>query len=96
MYKPTHTEFNYCPSQLNTSSNKQGAAQQLANSLENKPNYNNETIENMRDNPLHARVDDIDKIGFAQKKLAEIGTKVSKSKFVREANRKMNHPQKPK
>lgn len=95
MYKPNHIEISTAPSQLKTSSGKEGAAQQLAKSLEKEPHFNNETIENMRNNPLHERIDKIDKIGKAQKKLAESAEIVSKSKFVRDANRKLNHPSKP-
>lgn len=94
MYIPKHIEISTAPSQLNTSANNAGAAAQLVNELKSEPHYNNETIENMRNNPLHDRIDKIDKIGKAQKKLAETGDILSKSKFVREANRKLNHPSK--
>lgn len=94
MYKPIHEEISHLPSQLNTSTTDKGAAVQMANQLANEPQYNNETIENMRNNPLHERIDKIDKIGKAQKKLAESAEVLSKSKFVREANRKLNHPSK--
>lgn len=96
MYKPIHIETSTAPSQLNTSTNQQGAAAQLANQLQSEPHYNGETIENMRNNPIHEKIDKIDKIGKAQKKLAETGNILSKSKFVREANRKLSHPSKPK
>lgn len=94
MYTPKHIERSVLPSNLNTSTTEKGAAAQMAQQLENEPHFNNETIENMRNNPLHERIDKIDKIGKAQKKLAEVGDVVSKSKFVREANRKLNHPSK--
>lgn len=96
IYKPKHIEKNYSPSQLNTNNDKSGVAQALQSSQKDEPHYDGATLEDMRGNPLYNKVDDIDKIGFAQKKLAENGEILNKSKFIREVNRKMNHPSKTK
>lgn len=93
--KIPHQEINTIPSNLNTSS-PTGVASMLANQAAKEPQYNGLTIDDMRGNPLFDRVAEIDKIGLAQKKLAETGEILSKSKFVREANRRMQHLSKPK
>lgn len=92
MKKFPHFEFNPEPSQLNTSRPDAGAAGQMQQVAAAEPQYNNLTIDDMRGNPLHERIDKIDKIGKAQKALYDAGQKVSKSKFVRSLNRQMQHP----
>lgn len=96
MKKLPHLEFNPAPSRLNTSTAQNGAASQMQQQPAAEPQYNNLKIEDMRGNPLFERIDKIDKIGKAQKALADAGQKVSKSKFVRNLNRKMQHPAIPK
>lgn len=91
MKKLPYLEVNLNPSNLNTSKNT-GAASQLQTLAENKPNYDGVSIENMRNNPLYAKVDDIDKVGLAQKALLDAGAKVkSKTKAIRAFN---DHAQK--
>ena len=95
IFQPSKMEENSSPSLLNTSTGKQGVPAALQTQAENELKYNGIKIQDMRDNPLFSRHDDIDKIGIAQKKVAEAAQALSKSKYVRELNRKMNHPAKP-
>lgn len=95
MKKMPHLEINTAPSMLNTSP-VTGVAAQLAQQAKNEPHYDGVPVEMMRDNPLYTKHDKIDKIGLAQNKVAKAGDALSKSKFVREMNRKMQHPSKPK
>lgn len=86
MIKFPHLEINCIPSQLNTSK-ASGVASQLASIAEQKPNYDNVTIDQMRGNPLYQRFDDIDKIGLAQKRLIESTDIVrSKARTIRAYN----------
>lgn len=94
--KMPHMEINSQPSMLNTASGSDGVPAALQKTLDNPPKYDGIKIEDMRDNPLYTKHDEIDKIGLAQQKIAEAAKAVSKSKFVRELNRKMQHPNKPK
>ena len=84
--------INSQPSMLNTATGSDGVPAALQRTLDNPPKFDGVKIEDMRDNPIYTKHDDIDKIGLAQKKIAEAGKAVSKSKFVRELNRKMQHP----
>lgn len=94
MNKIPFIEINSQPSALNTSINT-GVASQLASQTINQPNFDNVKIEDMRGNPIYSRVSNIDKIGLAQKKLADTGNIISKSKFVRQLNRQMQSASKP-
>lgn len=93
--KIPHMEVNKIPSLLNTSTAANGVPSVLQKSLDSEPHYDGAKIEDMRDNPLYSKHDDIDKIGLAQKKIADAAKAVSKSKFVRQLNRQMQHPAKP-
>lgn len=92
-----HLESNYLPSQLNTSKSS-GVVSQLSNVSESKPSYDCVTIDDMRGNPLYQKMDDIDKVGVAQKSILEAASKVkSKTKFIRALNdlaQKRNIPSK--
>lgn len=89
MYRPPRfMEMNNAPSRLNTST-ATGAVSQLANQLNNPPQYDGVTIDDMRGNPLYSQADGIDKIGLAQNKIAEAAKAVSKSKFVRQLNKEL-------
>lgn len=86
MDKIPKLEINCIPSQLNTSKNT-GVASQLANVAEDSPQYDHVSIGQMRGNILYDRGDDIDKIGLAQKALADVAHIVkSRSKFIRALN----------
>lgn len=93
--KIPHMEINLSPSLLNTSP-VTGVAAQLASQAKTEPNYDGVQVEMMRDNPLYSKHDIIDKIGLAQKEVAKAGNALSKSKFVRQMNKQMQHPNKPK
>lgn len=95
MFKPSFMEVNRQPSALITNVG-QGVPAALQSQLINEPHFDGQTIEGMRDNPLYSHHSNIDKIGLAQKKIAEAAQVVSKSKFVRQLNRSMSHPAKPK
>lgn len=92
--KIPHMEINSQPSMLNTATGSDGVPAALQRTLDKEPQYDGIKIEDMRDNPLYTKHDNIDKIGLAQKKIADAAEVVSKSKFVRELNRKMQHPNK--
>lgn len=95
MKKIPHLEVNCIPSQLNTSA-PSGVAAQLASVAENKPSYDNVTIDQMRGNPLYQRIDTIDKIGLAQKQIIESAHKVkSKSGMIRAFNEVSHKMAKP-
>lgn len=86
MNKIPHLEINCIPSQLNTSA-PTGVAAQLASVAENAPHFDNVTLEQMQDNPLYQRLDDIDKVGLAKKKIAESAKIVkSRAKLIRGLN----------
>lgn len=95
MNKIPKLEINCIPSQLNTSK-PTGVASQLASVANNPPQYDGITIDQMRGNPLYERVDDIDKIGLAQKSLVESAKVVkSRGRMIRALNdqaQKMNKP----
>lgn len=86
MKKIPYLEVNCIPSQLNTSS-ATGVASQLANVAKDAPQFDGVTIEQMRGNPLYGRGDKIDKIGAAQRSIAD-ATKVikSRSRVIRQLN----------
>lgn len=95
MQKVPHLEINTIPSALNTSA-PTGVASQLANVAENQPNYDGITIQQMKGNPLYERIDDIDKIGLAQKRIVENAKTIkSNSRKIRALNDAINKPQKP-
>lgn len=86
MYKLPRSEVNIIPSALNTSK-LTGVAANLASIAENPPHYDGITIEQMKGNPLYDRIDDIDKVGLAQKKITENAKIVkSKAKMIRGLN----------
>lgn len=92
-----HLEINCIPSQLNTSK-PSGVASQLAQVAENPPQYDGVTIEQMRGNPLYDRGDAIDKIGKAQRALADAAKIVSQPKrarYIRALNDAAQKAQKP-
>lgn len=92
MYKPSYLECNDAPSQLNTSTDKTGVASALTSLADNKPQYNGATIELMRGNPLFDRVAEIDKVGLAQKKVADMAKIVhSKRAMIRQLNETAQH-----
>lgn len=96
MYKLPHLEINCIPSQLNTSQ-PTGVASQLANVAQQTPHYDGVSIEQMRGNPLYQRLDDIDKVGIAQQKIADAAQIVkSRSKYIRALNDHAQKLQKPK
>lgn len=91
-----YLEINKIPSNLNTSK-PTGVASQLAQVAENAPQYDGITIDQMRGNPLYGRGDEIDKIGLAQKALADAAKIVkSRSRFIRGLNDAAQKMQKPK
>lgn len=79
-------EVNIIPSSLNTSK-PTGVAAQLASVAENQPQFDGVTIEQMRGNPVYDRGDVIDKIGKAQKAIADAANIVkSRGKYIRALN----------
>lgn len=97
MFKIPHLEINCIPSRLNTSK-PSGVASQLASVAENEPRFDGITIEQMRGNPLYYRGDVIDKIGRAQKALADAAKVVSqpkRAKMIRALNDAAQKYQKP-
>lgn len=95
MYKIPHLEINCIPSQLNTSK-PTGVAAQLASAAETQPSFDRVTIEQMRGNPLYDRIDDIDKVGLAQKQLMKsVDTIKSRSRYIRALNDAAQKVQKP-
>lgn len=88
MFKPPKfMEMNCAPDRLNTSK-PNGAVSQLTNMLQDKPNYDGVTVEQMNGNVLYRHnTDAIDKVGLAQNEIAKAAKAVSKSKFVRQLNR---------
>lgn len=86
MNKIPHLEINCIPSQLNTSA-PTGVAAHLASVAENQPHFDNVTLEEMQGNPLYQRIDDIDKVGLAKKKMADSAKIVkSRAKLIRGLN----------
>lgn len=86
MEKPPYLEINCIPSQLNTSK-PTGVASNLAAVAENAPQYDGVTIEQMRGNCLYERGDKIDKVGRAQKAMADAAIIVkSRSRMIRGLN----------
>lgn len=95
MKKIPKLEINCIPSQLNTSK-PTGVASQLASVAQEQPNFDNVTIDQMRGNVLYDRGDEIDKIGLAQKALADAAHIVkSRSKYIRTLNDHAQKLQKP-
>lgn len=95
MFKLPHLEINKIPSGLNTSQ-PTGVASQLAQAAEHQPQYDGITVEQMRGNLLYGHYDDIDKIGLAQKALADAAKIVkSRSKYIRALNDHAAKIQKP-
>lgn len=89
-------EVNVIPSALNTSK-PTGVASQLAQVAENAPQFDGVTIEQMRGNPLYERGDVIDKIGKAQRAIADAAKIVKgRSKYIRALNDAATKLQKPK
>lgn len=89
-------ETNSMPSALNTEP-VSGASAQLANVVENKPNYDGATIDQMRGNPLYQKVDEIDKLALAQNEVAKnVNTVKAKSKLIRSFNEHALRVNKPK
>lgn len=98
MNKVPHMEVNIIPSALNTSA-PTGVASQLAAAAENAPQYDGVTIEQMLGNPLYERGDKIDKIGRAQKAIANAAKIVGepkRAKFIRQLNDAATRLAKPK
>lgn len=86
MYKLPYLECNTQPSALNTSK-PTGVAANLASVSDSKPSFDGVSIDNMRGNPLYQRMDDIDKVGLAQKAIVDASSKVkSKTKYIRALN----------
>lgn len=86
MNKLPRSEVNIIPSALNTSQ-PTGVASNLASIAECQPHYDGVCIEQMKGNPLYDRIDDIDKVGIAQKRITENAKIVkSKSKMIRGLN----------
>lgn len=96
MFKPPKfMEQNFAPSRLNTSI-PTGAVSQLANTLQDAPNYDGVTIEQMVGNPLYQNLDSIDKVGAAQKKVVESAKIIkSKDKMIRGLNDLAQRQRKP-
>lgn len=95
MNKIPKLEINLIPSGLNTSQ-VSGVSSQLANAAENQPQYDGVTIEQMRGNPLYERGDAIDKVGKAQRAMADAAKIVkSRSKYIRALNEHAQKVQKP-
>lgn len=86
------SEVNSLPSMVNTSTNSQGVISRLGSVRDDAPKFDGVTIEQMRGNPLYSRLDDLDKVGAAQRCIEESGRVLRKSEFVRAFNRKMQHP----
>lgn len=96
MDKIPKLEINCIPSQLNTSK-PTGVASQLANVATHEPHFDGVTIEQMRGNVIYGRGDEIDKVGLAQKSLADAANIVkSRSKYIRALNDHAQKIQKPK
>lgn len=88
-------ECNCCPERLNTSL-PSGAASQLASQLADTPQYDGVTIEQMQNNPLYNRIDDIDKVGIARHTIKENAkTLKSNEKKIRAVNELGEKLQKP-
>lgn len=95
MDKIPYLDINCIPSQLNTS-NPTGVASQLASMAQQPPHYDGVTLEQMRGNPLYDRLDDIDKIGLAQQKIADAANVVKgRAKYIRALNDHAQKLQKP-
>lgn len=91
MFTPK-TEINSLPSLCSTGSKTTGVVSQLASQRDDSPKFDGVTVEQMRGNPLYARIDDIDKVGMAQHKIEQTGNVLNKTEFVRAFNRRMQHP----
>lgn len=91
-----YLEINCIPSALNTSK-PTGVAEQLASAAKADPHFDGVTIEQMRGNPLYQRIDDIDKVGLAQKELlTSVKSIKSHSRYIRALNDAAQKVQKPK
>lgn len=98
MFKLPYQEINCIPSQLNTSA-PTGVASQLASAAQSQPEYDGITIEQMRGNPVYGRGDAIDKVGIAQKLIADAAKVLSqpkRAKMIRALNDAAVKLQKPK
>lgn len=96
MQKMPYLEINCIPSKLNTSP-ATGVASQLSQVAEKKPNFDGMTIDLMRGNPLFERIDDIDKVGLAQKQIiSHTNTLKSNAKRIRAFNDAATKISKPK
>ena len=95
MEKMPFIEVNCIPSQLNTSA-PTGVASQLAQVAESDRHFDGVTIDQMRGNPLYDRGDTIDKVGRAQRAIADNAKIVkSRSKFIRGLNDAASRMAKP-
>lgn len=97
MFKIPHLEVNTIPSALNTSE-PTGVAANLASVAQNEPIFDGVTLQQMKNNPLYDRIDDIDKRGLAQKKIAEAAKVIGdrkQAKLIRAFNDAITKPQKP-
>lgn len=89
-------EINCIPSALNTSK-PTGVASQLANAAATPMAGDGITIDQMRGNPLFDRLDDIDKVGLAQKQLIQTTKTIkSNSRRIRALNDAAQKLSKPK
>lgn len=96
MTKLPYSEVSGEPAATSSSSNT-GAASQLATQLASTPQYDGVTIEQMVGNPLYDRIPTIDKIGQAQKRIAESAKILeSKPKLLRGLNDMYQKQHKPK
>lgn len=97
MFKIPYQEINCIPSQLNTSQ-PTGVQSQLASMAEHQPEYDGITIEQMRNNPVYGRGDAIDKVGIAQKLIADAAhvlAQPKRAKMIRAFNDAAVKLQKP-
>lgn len=98
MRKMPYLEINCIPSQLNTSK-PTGVASQLASAAQTAPEYDGITIEQMKGNPVYGRGDAIDKVGMAQKLIADAAhvlAQPKRAKMIRAFNDAAVKLQKPK
>lgn len=86
------TEINSLPSLCSTGDKNTGVVSQLVSQRDDAPKFDGVTVEQMRGNPLYARIDDIDKVSMAQHKIEQTVNVLNKTEFVRAFNRRMQHP----
>lgn len=91
MFNPK-SEVNKLPSMCSTGQKNVGVSSQLASQLDNPPRFDGVTISQMRGNPLYSRIDDIDKVGAAQRSIESTGQVLRKAEFVSAFNYRMQHP----